>query len=247
MQADVTELARAITGWSTPRAREVLDAPPAAAFVFHRAAHEGGARTVLGRRYADDGVGQGVGILRDLAMHPSTARHVCTKLARHFVADDPPAAVVDRMVQAWQRSGGVLADVYRALVDAPDAWRADARKFKSPDDYLVSALRAMGGGTPPGRLQPVLAQLGEPAFTPRSPAGFPDTAAAWSGGDALFKRIQAAQRLASLANAPDPVAIARGALGARLDDATATVVRRAESARAGLALLFASPAFQWRT
>lgn len=247
-QADVTELARAITGWSTPAPREVVDAPPDAAFRFRAAAHADGARTVLGRHYTDDGEAQGIAILRDLAVHPATARHVSTKLVRHFVADDPPPALVDRMAAAWVRSGGDLSTVYRVLVESPEAWSMEARKFKSPDDYVVSALRSLGATLPVRRLQPVLAQLGEPAFTPRSPAGFPDTAAAWSGSDALFKRIQAAQRLATLA--PDvagPLDVARAALGARLDDATATAVRRAESARAGLALLFASPAFQWRT
>lgn len=246
-QADVTELARAITGWSTPAPRELLDAVPSRAFVFRANAHEGGVRTIVGRRYADDGVDQGLAVLRDLAIHPATARHVSTKLARHFVADDPPRALVERMTQAWLRSGGALADVYRTLVDSAEAWSPAARKFKTPDDYLVSALRALGTEAPITRLQPVLTQLGEPAFTPRSPAGFPDTAAAWSGGDALFKRIQVAQRLATLAADPDPLATARTALGPRLDEATATTVRRAESARSGLALLFASPAFQWRT
>ena len=246
-QADVTELARAITGWSTPLAREAIDAAPAEAFVFRANAHEGGTRTVLGRRYADAGLDQGRAILRDLAVHPATARHVCTKLARHFVADDPPPSTVERMARAWHDTGGRLADVYRAMVDSPEAWHSQARKFKSPDDYLVSALRALGRPAPIAKLQPVLAQLGEPAFTPRSPAGFPDTTAAWSGGDALYKRIQAAQRVAALADTAEPSTTARVALGAQLDDATALAVRRAESARSGLALLFASPAFQWRT
>ncbi|GAB1596338.1 DUF1800 domain-containing protein [Lysobacter claricitrinus] len=246
-QADVTELARAITGWSTPAPRDVLDSVPASAFVFRANAHEGGARSVVGRRYADAGIEQGRAILRDLAVHPSTARHVSTKLARHFIADEPPKAVVDRMTQAWIRSNGQLVDVYRALIDSPEAWDAGARKFRTPDDFIVAALRSLDAEQPIARLQPVLTQLGEPAFTPRSPAGFPDITSAWSGGDALFKRVQAAQRLATLASMLDPLATARSALGPHLDNATATTLRRAESARSGLALLFASPAFQWRT
>jgi uncharacterized protein (DUF1800 family) len=245
-QTDVTELARALTGWGTPLPREILEAPPPSAFVFRPNAHEGGSRMVLGRRYGDAGVDQARAVLADLAVHPATARHVSSKLARHFVSDEPGAALVDRMTSAWLRSGGHLPDVYRALVESDDAWAADARKFKSPDDFVVSALRALDAMLPIARLQPVLTQLGEPAFTPRSPAGFPDTTAAWSGGDALFKRIQAAQRLAQLVESPDPLAIARAALGTRLDSATAATLRRAESARSGLALLFASPAFQWR-
>jgi uncharacterized protein (DUF1800 family) len=246
-QADVTELARALTGWGTPQLRETRDTVPSSSFLFRPNAHESGPRNVLGRRYPADGVAQARAVLADLAVHRSTARHVSTKLARHFVADDAPPVLVERMTQAWLRSGGHLAEVYRAMIESPESWGADARKFKSPDDFLVSALRALDAPLPVARLQPVLTQLGEPAFTPRSPAGFPDTTAAWSGGDALFKRIQAAQRLAQLAASPDPMAIARAALGAQLDDATATTLRRAESARSGLGLLFASPAFQWRT
>ncbi|MGY3265178.1 DUF1800 domain-containing protein [Lysobacter sp. HA35] len=246
-QVDVTELARAITGWSTPAPREMLESVPTSAFVFRPNAHEGGARSVIGRRYAESGIDQGRAILRDLAVHPSTARHVSTKLARHFISDDPPKAVVDRMAQAWTRSNGQLVDVYRALIDSPEAWDVTARKFRTPDDFVVAALRSLDTEESIARLQPVLTQLGEPAFTPRSPAGFPDITTAWSGGDALFKRVQAAQRLATLASTPDPLATARVALGPHLDDATATTLRRAESARSGLALLFASPAFQWRT
>jgi uncharacterized protein (DUF1800 family) len=245
-QTDVTELARALTGWGTPLPRELLETAPVNAFVFRPNAHEGGARTVLGRRYADAGIDQARAVLTELAMHPATARHVSTKLARHFVSDEPPAALIDRMARAWLRSGGNLPDVYRALVESDEAWAPDARKFKSPDDFVVSALRALDATLPVVRLQPVLTQLGEPTFTPRSPAGFPDTTAAWSGGDALFKRIQAAQRLAQLAQSPDPLAVARTALGDGLDASTAATLRRAESARSGLALLFGSPAFQWR-
>lgn len=248
-QADVAELARAITGWSTPVPREALAAPPDAAFRFRAAAHAPGARTVLGRRYAEAGPAQGEAVLRDLAVHPATARHVAFRLARHFVADDPPTALVDRLATAWRRSGGDLPTVYRALIDAPEAWSPDARKFKTPDDYLVSALRAVDLQLPAQRLQAMLAQLGQPPFMPRSPAGFPDVAAAWNGGDALFKRIQAAQRLSALAPVlhGGPLEVARRALGTGLDPGTATAIGRAESARAGLALLLASPAFQWRT
>ncbi|SFL19481.1 DUF1800 domain-containing protein [Lysobacter sp. cf310] len=250
-QRDVTELARAITGWGVPLPRELAAGSASSAFVFRAAAHEDGARNVVGRRYADDGLAQGRAILSDLAVHPSTARHLSYKLARHFVGDAPPPALVARLSAAWQGSGGDLPTVYAALIDAPEAWGEDARKFKTPDDFVISALRA-GGAAPserPRALIALLARMGQPPFTPRSPAGYADEAAEWSGPDALWKRVQAAQSLSE--SAPDarvdPLATAQAVFADRLDADTLGALRRAESPRGGLALLFASPAFQWRS
>ena len=251
-QADVTEFARAITGWGTPlmrdfRAGQTVDS----AFVFRAAAHEPGVRTVSGKRYAEGGVEQGRAVLADLARHPATARHLSLKLARHFVADHPPQALVERMTAAYLGSGGDLGRVYRAMIESDLAWDASARKFKTPDDFLVSALRAGGidAGARPEAMVALLRQLGQPPFTPRSPAGFADTAADWTGPDALWKRVQAAQALAQRVPAQrlEPLRVAQDTLGSALDAETRTAFARAESPRDGLALLFASPAFQWRT
>ena len=249
-QADVAELARAITGWSVARPVD-REKRGSDAFVFRAAAHEPGARRVLGKSYPESGEAQGEAILRDLAVHPATARHLSLKLARHFVADRPPPALVERMAKAYLASGGELAALYRAMVEDDAAWSPEAGKFKSPEDFIVSALRAcqlrndldLALGV---RLQ---GQLGQPLFQPRSPAGFGDVAADWGGPDALFKRVQAAQALAErLPAAVDakPQAIGEAALGAGLDAETATVLRRAESVQQGVALLLASPSFQWR-
>lgn len=249
-QADVTELARSITGWGTPLARDAAQSS-ASAFVFRAGAHEPGARSVLGRRYADGGVEQGRAILGDLARHPSTAKHLSLKLARHFVADVPPPALVERMTAAYLDNDGDLAAVYRAMIKSDLAWGVDARKFKQPDDFIVSALRAGGidAGEAPQRTIALLQRLGQPPFTPRSPAGYSDTADDWTGPDALWKRVQAAQALAQRVPRAqlDPVRVADDLFGAALDPETATALGRAESERDGLALLFASPAFQWRT
>lgn len=251
-QADVTEFARAITGWGTPLARD-LEAGRSvdSAFVFRAAAHEPGQRTVLGTRYAEDGVEQGRAILANLARHPATAKHLSMKLARHFVSDTPPPALVERMAEAYLRSEGDLSAVYRALIESDLAWGAQARKFKTPNDYLVSAMRAGGidAGVRSESMVALLRQLGQPPFTPRSPAGFADTAADWTGPDALWKRVQAAQALAQRVPEQqlEPLRVASDVFGDALDAETMTALRRAESARDGLALLFASPAFQWRT
>lgn len=249
-QADVTEFARTITGWGVPMRQDFARGTPDAAFVFRAAAHAGGARTILGRRYAESGQAQGEAVLRMLAQHPATARHVSTRLACHLVADTPPPDLVAAMVQTWLDTGGRLAAVYATLVKHPAAWGVQARKFKTPDDYLVSAMRASGGMVPgrPGALYQMLARMGQPPFTPRSPAGFADTLGEWSGPDALFKRVQAAQSLAEGVPAQqlDPLATAQAVFAGSLNAQTATALRRAESPRDGLALLLASPAFQWR-
>lgn len=252
-QADVTEFARALTGWGTPLARgnAAAVATGGDGFAFNAAAHEPGVRTVLGQRYAEGGEAQGRDILAALAVHPATARHVSTKLARHFVADAPPPALVDAMVKTWADSDGDIARVLAAMVRHDAAWSADARKFRTPDDFAIAALRAGGvdAGVQPQQLTGLLQRLGQPAFTPRSPAGFGDGFADWSGPDALWKRVQAAQVIAQRVPAGriDPLATAADALGAALDADTRGAIARAESEREGLALLFASPAFQWRS
>lgn len=249
-QQDVIELAKAITGWGTPLPRDAGHAGDGGGYVYRPVAHEPGARSVLGRRYADDGEAQGRAILRDLAVHPATARHLAFKLARHFVADAPPPALVERMAAAYLRSGGELTALYTAMIDDDAAWSDAARKFKSPQDFVVSAMRA--GGIALDRNPPVLLRLlqalGQPSFTPRSPAGFPDTAADWASGDALRKRLQAAAALAGQVSAERrPLDLAAAVLGpAAAQGPLADALRRAGSPQEGFALLFSSPAFQWR-
>lgn len=247
-QQDVIELAKAITGWGTPLPRDQGRA--GAGYVYRPVAHEPGARSVLGKRYADDGEAQGRAILRDLAVHPATAKHLSFKLARHFVADAPPPALVERMAAAYLRSDGDLGALYRAMIDDDAAWSGDARKFKSPQDFVVSAMRAGGIALDrnPAALLRLLQALGQPSFTPRSPAGFPDTAADWASGDALRKRLQAAAALAGQVAADQrPIDLAVSTLGpGAAQGPLADALRRAGSPQEGFALLFSSPAFQWR-
>ncbi|KZE42912.1 hypothetical protein AVW14_19360, partial [Stenotrophomonas maltophilia] len=249
-QADVTELAKAITGWSVPAPQDFERGAPVRAFMFRANAHEGGSRVVMGKRYAEDGLAQGQAVLADLAVHPATARHVSWKIARHLVSDEPPQALVEAMARTWLASGGDLAQVYAALIRHPAAWGESARKFKTPDDYLLSAVRAGGvlDSSRPQALYTLLDRMGQPPFTPRSPAGFADEAAQWNGPDALWKRIQSAQALAEAVpeDRLDPEGTARAIFADTLDEETRSALRRAESPRDGLALLFASPAFQWR-
>jgi uncharacterized protein (DUF1800 family) len=250
-QADVTEFSRALTGWSVPYPRDFANGRrPKSAFVFRANAHEPRARHVMGRTFPEGGFEQGKAVLEFLARQPATARHLSLKLARHFVSDDPPQSLVERMAKAYLDHDTDLAAVYRALIASPEAWKAGARKFKTPQDFVISSLRAAQidlGGRP----QPVLAllkNLGEPMFDPRSPAGFADNAADWIDADGLWKRVQAAEAISARVaqNGVQPFALARAILGPLLDEDTAQAIRRAESARQAHATLFATPAFQWR-
>lgn len=246
-QADVTEFARALTGWTVagiargPGARFAQGKPGDYAFV--ELLHEPGARTILGRKFAEGGETQGRAVLDMLAVHPATARHVATKLARHFAADIPPPAMVARIEQAFLKSNGNLPTVYRALIDSPEAWDAASVKFRSPWDWTLASLRALGTR----ELQPLVAvsvmkELGQPVWMPPSPSGWDDDAASWAGPDALYRRVEAAQRMATRAgDAVDARGLAPKLLGGRLSDMTKTAIARAESPTTGLALLLASP------
>lgn len=244
-QADVTEFARALTGLSVAGPRDFDAASPV---VFREIAHEPGDRTVMGARYGQAGRAQAGAILSDLAAKPQTARFVCTKIARHFVADDPPAAVVSALTSVWMASGGDLARVAEALIDAPESWRPDAAKFKTPYEFVVSSYRALGM-QPRGLGQlAVLTTLGQRPFAAPSPKGWPDEAGPWIGSDALVKRMQFAQAMAVAAgpNVQDPNVLARETLGAHLSTRSATAISRAESRAEAVAILLMTPEFQRR-
>jgi uncharacterized protein (DUF1800 family) len=257
-QADVTEFARALTGWSVGRGREAAaagqagasDPGEAGAFMFRPFTHEPGARTVLGRTYANDGEGQGLAILHDLAVHPATARHIARKLAIHFVSDDPPAALVGRLEASFRSSGGRLDRVAETLVDSPEAWRPEAAKLKSPYEFIVSTWRAAGVAPDldqPQRFAGSMTALDQRPFSPPSPKGWPDSSAEWAAPDQIVKRMAWAEQAAgAMAPAMDPGEVARQALGARLGPDAATAIARAETRREAFAVLLMSPEFQRR-
>ncbi|WP_326524756.1 DUF1800 domain-containing protein [Sphingomonas sp.] len=250
-QADVTEFARAMTGWTVAglgrgAGRQAPGEP--GAFQFAARLHEPGTRTIMGTSYPQDGQAQAAAVLDMLATHPATARHIATKLVRHFVADDPPPAAVARVEAAFLRSGGDLPTVYRALIAAPEAWSPRPAKFKTPWDWSVSTLRALGlnqFGTP--QTVGLLQQLGQPTWRPGSPAGWDDLAASWAGPDAVMRRVEAAERFSSRSGqAVDPRARAAELFPGGASAATTQAVARAESPGQGLALLLVSPDFMRR-
>ena len=245
-QADVTEFARAMTGLSIGGLRESPDMIGAP--VFRPQTHEPGDRTVMGVRYPSGGKEQAAAVLADLSAKPQTARFICGKIARHFVADDPPPALVERLTRTWMSTGGDLGKVAAALISAPEAWDPRPAKFKTPYEFLISSWRAAGGSPKDITvLAPTLNAMGQKPFSPPSPKGWPEDAMSWAAPDAIVKRMAWAQKFADRATADrDPKVLAADALGARLHPATATMIARAESRPEGLALLLMSPEFQRR-
>ncbi|MEM7702032.1 MAG: DUF1800 domain-containing protein [Pseudomonadota bacterium] len=243
-QDDVTEFARALTGWTIPGlariARFAEEKPGGAAFVG--VAHEPGTRRVLGKAYPDTGADQAIAILDDLATHPATARFVATKLARHFTADHPPQALVTRLERNFLETGGDLASLYRTLVNAPESWAGEPAKFRQPFEWFTTVLRLAGvSELGDSRINGALRQLGQVPWSAPSPAGFDDIADSWAGPEALLRRIEVAERIARNVPADDVLARAETAFPDALSDSTRTWLARAESGAQAMGLLLVAP------
>jgi len=249
-QADVTAFAALLTGWRVPVAQFVARAPAAGEPVtrFDAAWHEPGDKTVLGKTYRE-GPRSLDALLHDLAQHPATARFIATKLARHFVADDPPPALVDRLAASYRASGGDLPSLYRTLLESPQAWTSAPAKLKTPEEFVVSTVRVLGLGEPAFARQPdaALSLLGQRVQTAPSPAGWPDRAEEWLGPDAVWKRVEWASRVADrVGRGIDARALARASLGPQLSDNTMLQIERAADGPQALTLLLMAPEFQRR-
>jgi uncharacterized protein (DUF1800 family) len=246
-QADVTSFAKVLTGWSLGAgygAGQMQDGV-SGQFLFRPALHEPGAQTVFHRRYDQPEQAQGRAVLNDLALAPPTARHIATKLARHFIADDPPPAAVARIAQAFERSGGDLPQVYRALLESGEAWQTPLAKYKTPQDYLLSIYRGLQLPVADGpKSIAAFDVLGQRQFAPGSPAGWADRSDDWDGASALMKRIEFADALAQRLGGTRAVAeLGPQLLGASYSDETRLSLQRAASDGQALTLLLTAPEF----
>ena len=243
-QEDVTRFANVITGWTFVPFRQ--DPVRGGEFEFNPRMHQPGAQTVIGRSYPDAGVQQGRDVLAVLARHPATAKHVAAKLARHFVADEPPPALVERLAKRFLATQGDLKEIAKTLVTAPEAWEAPRAKLKRPGEWVVGMLRA-AGITPPD-IGPVMQAhnlLGEPLWRPSAPKGFADESAPWLDG--LAQRLDIANQFARRFGAEaDPREVFEQALAPLASAETRQAITRAESRPQALALLFMAPEFQRR-
>src|ERR1700749_937456 len=243
-QDDVTSLSRVITGWTFAGRQGVLGAP--GTFVFN--ANEQGAHRVLGKVYDAGGVAQGEAVLADLARHPSTAKFIATKLARHFVSDDPPPALVARLQDVFIKSDGDLRLLANALVDSDEAWTTPLSKMRSPYEYLVATVRILSRvPEEPGRVLGGLNLLGQPLWSPAGPNGFPDSNAAWAAPEGMKLRLDIAAQVSSrLPDAVNPRELLDLAAADAASDDTRRTIERAESRQQAMALLLMSPEFQRR-
>jgi uncharacterized protein (DUF1800 family) len=246
-QADVSAFAAVLTGWRVdPRAPQRT--PP-----FDPDWHEPGDKTVLGRRWRE-GPEALRELLGELARHPSTARFLAAKLARHFVADDPPPALVERLAARYTETGGQLGEVCRTLVRSPEPWAGEPAKLKTPEEFVLASARVLEIGTQwpeTGPLPRLLAEgstlLGQRPQTAPSPAGWPDRAEEWTGPEALWMRIEWATRVGDrLGRRVDARAVAAASLGPWLGEAARQQIERAADGPQALALLLLAPGFQRR-
>ena len=244
-QQDVTTFAQVLTGWSIGGNFGRLKDGEPGKFTFRESLHEPGAKSVLGKRYSEDGESEGKAVLRDVAAKPATATFIATKLARHFIADEPPPAAIEKLSKSFMKSHGDLPTVYRTLVELNDSWTQPLAKYKTPTDYIVSTYRALD--LPVDMSRRGLASfelLGQRTYSPGSPAGWPDRGADWDGASALMKRIEWAdavgQRVGAHQNATD---LAPQLLGATLADETRKAISRAASGTQALTLLLTAPEF----
>jgi uncharacterized protein (DUF1800 family) len=248
-QADVTAFAKVITGWSIgAMGKGITGGGEPGEFMFRTNIHEPGSQTIMGKRYAQEGQGQGRSVLLDLARNPATAQHIATQLARHFIADEPPPQAVERLARVFSSTDGDLPAVYRALISEEAAWSQPLGKFKTPNDYLVSAYRALDLPIDEARkVPPLFANLGQRVWSPNSPAGWPDRSADWDGASALMQRLRWADEIGqSVGASVNAALLAPRILGSTLGNETRVALGRAASAAQAVTLLLAAPEFMRR-
>lgn len=239
-QADVTAFARILTGWM------VSLVPGSDGFKFDRRRHEPGDHTVLGKVYPAGGVEQGEAVLADLVRNPATAHHVARKLAVYFVSDDPPPALVARLETVFRETGGDLAAVSRALVEAPESWQAPATKLRLPQEFVIGACRLTGQHPDPREFSVLIRSLGQPVWDPPAPNGFPATSDAWVSPKGIMGRLAVSDRLARSLREADPQILLTAAFGETVTPTTRRAVLSAESRSQAVAILLMAPEFQWR-
>ncbi|MGZ3292956.1 MAG: DUF1800 domain-containing protein [Xanthobacteraceae bacterium] len=243
-QDDVISFANVLTGWTL--------VPPGdnpehgGEFTFNPCLHEPGAQKVLGKVYEDEGVEQGRAVLRDLAAHPATATHVATRLASYFIADTPPAPLVERMAKVFLDSSGDLKEIAKAMVSSDESWTQPPTKLKRPSEWVAGMVRATGlRQADPARFTDGQALLGEPLWRPSSPKGHPDDEASWIDG--MGRRLDVANNFAErISGKVDPQDVIETAFASSVSAEVKQAVGRAESRQQALALLFMSAECQRR-
>ncbi len=238
-QTDVTELAKGITGWSIANPRKDEEQ----GFIFRKIGHQPGPRRLLGKKYPMWGLEQGEAMLKNIARHPSTAKHLCYKLAHHFISDNPPQTLVDKLIKRWHDTKGNIKEVMITLIKAQESWQPQAAKYKTPREFFISSFRAIGANNIDTKnVFNSLLMLGQQPFNAGSPAGYGDDQSDWNGASALISRVEWASALSSRVKA-NAESIMKSTLGEHVSQRTYKSVLRAESRKQAFTLLLMSPEF----
>ena len=254
-QDDVIALAKILTGWTIGAIRGQLPSRvtnqipqvEGGAFVFVDLFHEPGQKVLLGQAFSQGGLQEGVAALTMLARHPATAQFIATKLARHFIADDPAPKDIAFLAQAFQRSDGDLKVMAEALISMPSVWATPLPKVRNPNDYVIAIGRAIQLDPTERDVFRALRDYGQAPFSAPSPAGWPDKANAWLAPEALMRRIEGARQVADAMPATiDANDFLEQTIGPVANADTLLWVARAPDRVEGLALTLAAPEFQRR-
>ena len=271
-QQDVLAVARCFTGWTYrsprrggvgPRRRIEFD-EQTGRFEFNAEMHDPDEKTLLGVKIpADGGIEDGRKVLDILAHHPSTARFISRRLAQRFLADDPPASVVEKMAQTFTRTEGDIREVLRTMLTTSESWSEGAyrSKMKSPLEMVVSAVRALDADVESAvGLAFKIEDLGQPLYEKREPTGYSNTSEAWINSTALLARMNFAQALAAndipgvrvdvgsldKTQPADPLRVAKALLPGGVSQQTRAAIANASSSSQVVGLILGSPDFQRR-
>ncbi|NKF51233.1 DUF1800 domain-containing protein [Shewanella sp. WXL01] len=238
-QTDVIALAKGISGWSVSNKSKHSGRN---GFFYRDAGHEPGSQQLVGKRFGQSGEAQGRAMLKHLALHPSTAKFVSYKLAKHFISDEPEQELVNALVARWQQTQGNLKQVVEALIEHPLAWQSERAKFITPREHLIFAHRVTAAPLPKTRnLIGLLNQLGQRPFKAGSPAGYGDTEGDWLSDKVMIDRITWSRMLAAKVSKLDVKQLIEQVWDEQLSQRSYLSITRAESRVDAITLLLMSP------
>lgn len=250
-QNDIIELAKIITGWTHDgflSKRLSKKTGVQGKFAFRDLIHEPGTKKVLGKTYKQDGINEGYAVFKDLARHPSTAKFIATKLAIHFVSDEPTKATIDKLAKIYLKTNGDLSKIYQAIIDLEEVWLTPTPKIKTPYEFIISTLRSLDATNMPRRfIGPPLIAMAHVPFSANSPQGWPDKAKDWIAPESLMRRIEWARAVsAKLDTDLNPLELLEQTIGVIASKETVQMVEAAPSKDAAMAIIFSSSEFQRR-